>query len=200
MSNPYFNFFSQNNTNEFNLFNNLSSEIINIYGIDCYYMPRNKRKDDMLFGDAIGSYFTGDNSFMISMYLENPLDFENDEMFSKFGIQTTNNVNFIVNMSDIHQAIGDRPFTGDLIYVPNFNRVFSVSKAEEKYTLYMTGRLMNYKIVCNLLELSDETFEDTPFSELDSLNAMTSISPTYSDNISATTATLYIDFGETRPF
>lgn len=199
MANPYFNFNKQNN-NEFNLYNNLADEMVEIYGINCYYMPRNKRNDDHLFGDSIGAYFNSDNSFEISMYLENPLDLTNDEMYSKFGISVANQANFIVSMGRIHQALGDRPFSGDLVFCPDLgNRIFEVSKAEEKQTLYMFGKLMTYKIVCNLLELSDETF-DTPFSELNSLNSMTSISPTYSDNISATTATIHIDFDERSPW
>jgi hypothetical protein len=200
MANPYFNFFNQN-TNEFNLYNNLADEIVEQWGMPAYYMPRQNRKDDYLFGDAVGSYFTAENSFEITLYLENPLDFTNDENYSsKFGLQVNNQANFIVQQQRIHQAIGNKPYTGDLIYTPMLgNRVWELSKGEEKNTLYMFGQLMTYKLVCNLLELSDETF-DTPYSELNSLNSMTSISSSHSDNISATTATVHISFDERFPF
>lgn len=200
MANKYFNFYNEN-TNEHSLFNNLADEMIEMYGIDTYYMSRQNRKEDYLFGDAIGSQFTEDNSFHISMYLENPLDMVGDENFSKFGLQIQNQAIFLVQQQRIHQSIGNRPYTGDLIYCPTVlkNRIFEVYEAEEKANLYSFGKLSIYKITCNLLEISDETFE-TPYSELNSLNDTTSISTKFTDNISATTATIHIDFSERNPW
>lgn len=198
MANPYFNFY-QENSNEFNLYSNLTDEFIEMAGILTYYMPRNVQRVDMLLGEDYGAYFTKDTSFEISLYLENPLDFTNDEMYSKLGITIDNQANFFVQMQRIHQAIGNRPFTGDLIYIPMFNRVFEVSKAEEKSTFYLFGKLPTYKIVCSLLKKAGETF-DTPYAELNSLNGATSISPSYSDNMTDNQVTSIIDFDETNPF
>ncbi len=199
MANKYFNWYNKNK--EFDLYNCLADESIEQYGIQCIYMPKKYRKDDRLFGESIGSYFTSDNSFEITMYLEDPMSFSEDEMYSKFGMTVNNRVTLFVQQERIIKSIGDEPFYGDLIYIPMFNRLFEVVSPEEKSSFFLFGRLMTYAIKCELMKYGQETM-DTGIDAVDNLNNTTSQKPELIDNLNDDTEEVIatINFDEKSPF
>jgi len=199
MANPYFNFYSNNK--EWDLYNNMSDESIEMYGIQCFYMPRKSKKVDMLFGEDVGSYFTSDSSFEISMYLEDPLSFANDEMYSKFGLTVNNEISLFVQQDRIRNILGDEPFFGDLIYVPMFNRLFEVTNPEEKTSFFLFGRLMVYKIKATLIQYNQEKI-DVGIEEIDNLYGKTAPTVSMTDNMSATHSDVVatLNFDESNPF
>lgn len=198
MANPYFNFY--NNNQEFDLYNKMSDESIEIFGIQCYYMPRSVRKTDMLFGEDVGSYFTSDTTFEITMYLEDGLSFGTDELYSKFGLNVTNEVSLFVQQDRIRNLIGDEPFFGDLIYIPMFNRLFEVTNPEEKSSFFLFGRLMVYKIKATLIQYSQEKI-DVGIDEIDNLYGNTAPTVSLTDNFEDTNEEVvdFINFDEESP-
>ena len=198
MSNQYFNFYKNNQ--EFNLYNNMALESIEIFGIDCLYMPRSVRKTDMLFGEDSGAYFTNETSFEIKMYLEDTLSFGEDEMYSKFGLTVNNRCTLFVQQDRIRNLIGDEPFFGDLIYIPMFNRLFEVTNPEEKNTHFLFGRLMTYAIKCELIKYSQEKI-DVGIDEIDNLYGNTAPTVSLTDNFEDTNEEVvdFINFDEESP-
>lgn len=198
MSNQYFNFYKNNQ--EFNLYNNMALESIEIFGIDCLYMPRSVRKTDMLFGEDSGAYFTNETSFEIKMYLEDTLSFGEDEMYSKFGLTVNNRCTLFVQQDRIRNLIGDEPFFGDLIYIPMFNRLFEVINPEEKNTHFLFGRLMTYAIKCELIKYSQEKI-DVGIDEIDNLYGNTAPTVSLTDNFEDTNEEVvdFINFDEESP-
>lgn len=198
MANPMFNFYNQNV--EFDLYNKMTDELIEMYGIQCLYMPRNVRKTDMLFGEDVGAYFTADTSFEITMYLEDPLSFGTDELYSKFGISVDNRCTLFVQQDRIRNLIGDEPFFGDLIYIPMFNRLFEVTSPEEKSSFFLFGRLMTYAIRCVLINYSQENIE-VGIDEVDDLYGKTASTVSLTDNMTDidTDVTNTISFEEDSP-
>lgn len=199
MANPYMNFF--NNNQEWDLYNNCADESIESFGIQTLYLLKKYRHDDKLFGETAGTFFNSENSFEITMYLEDPISFGEDEMYSKFGLTINNRMNLFVQKERLINTIGDEPFFGDLIYVPMFNRVFEIVNPEEKNTFFLFGRLMTYALRCELMKYNQETF-DTGVDELDNLNDKTATEPSLIDNFEdeddEVTAT--INFDENNPF
>lgn len=198
MANPYFNFY--NNNQEFTLYNNMADEMIEMYGIQCLYMPRSVRKTDMLFGEDSGAYFTSDTSFEITMFLEDPLSFGEDEMYSKFGLTVNNRCTLFVQQDRIRNLIGDEPFFGDLIYIPMFNRLFEVTNPEEKTSFFLFGRLMTYAIKCELIKYSQEKI-DVGIDEIDNLYGNTAPTVSLTDNFEDTNEEVvdFINFDEESP-
>lgn len=198
MANPYFNFY--NNNQEFTLYNNMADEMIEMYGIQCLYMPRSVRKTDMLFGEDSGAYFTSDTSFEITMYLEDPLSFGEDEMYAKFGLSVNNRCTLFVQQDRLRNLIGDEPFFGDLIYIPMFNRLFEVTNPEEKTSFFLFGRLMTFAIKCELIKYSQEKI-DVGINEIDNLYGNTAPTVSLTDNFEDTNEEVvdFINFDEESP-
>jgi len=199
MANPYFKFYEHNH--EFNLYNNLADEFIENHGIQCLYMPRKTKKVDMLFGEDVGSYFNNDTAFEITMYLEDPLSFGEDENYSKFGITVNNRCTLFVQQDRIREAIGGEPFFGDLIYIPMFNRLFEVIEPEEKNTFFLFGRLMTYGIKCELIKYNQEKI-NVGEPEIDDLYGETAPNEILKDNMKDDNEKVveYISFDEKNPF
>ncbi len=198
MANQYFNFY--NNNQEFDLYNKMSDEAIEMFGIQCLYMPRSVRKTDMLFGEDSGSYFTSDTSFEITMYLEDPLSFGEDELYTKFGLSVNNRCTLFVQQDRIRNLIGDEPFFGDLIYIPMFNRLFEVTNPEEKTSFFLFGRLMTYAIKATLIQYNQEKIE-VGIDEIDNLYGNTAPTVSLTDNFEDTNQEVvdFINFDEESP-
>lgn len=199
MTNQYFNFYKENK--EWDLYNKMSDETIEIFGIQCFYMPRKSKKVDMLFGEDVGSYFTSETAFEISMYLEDPLSFSSDENYTKWGINIDNTASLFVQQDRLREAIGDEPFFGDLIYIPMFNRLFEVTNPEEKSSHFLFGRLMIYNIKVTLIKFNQEKI-DVGIPEIDDLYGKTSVTVSLEDNMTDAEQQVvdYIDFTEKNPF
>lgn len=200
MANQYFNFYNENN-NEWDLYNKLADEVTETYGIQCLYMPRKSKKVDMLFGEDVGSYFNSETAFEVTMYLEDPLSFGEDETYSKFGISVNNRCTLFVQQDRLRECIGGEPFFGDLVYIPMFNRLFEVTNPEEKSSHFLFGRLMTYAIKLELIKFNQEKI-DVGIPEIDDLYGKTSVTVSLEDNMTDTEQQVvdYIDFTEKNPF
>lgn len=199
MANQYFNFYKNNQ--EWDLYNNLCLECIETYGIQCLYMPRKSKKSDMLFGEDVGSYFNSETAFEVTMYLEDPLSFGEDETYSKFGISVNNRCTLFVQQDRLRECIGGEPFFGDLVYIPMFNRLFEVTNPEEKSSFFLFGRLMTYAIKLELIKFNQEKI-DVGIPEIDDLYGKTATSQILNDNMTDDDQRVIdtINFDETNPF
>jgi len=202
MANRYFNFYNDKGGNpEWDLYNKLADEAIESYGIQCLYMPRKSKKVDMLFGEDVGSYFNNETAFEITMYLEDPLSFGEDEQYSKFGITVNNRCTLFVQQDRLREAISGEPFFGDLIYIPMFHRLFEVMNPEEKISHFLFGRLMTYGIKCELIKYSQEKIE-VGETEIDNLYGNTAASQILNDNMTDNDQRVIdtVNFDENNPF
>lgn len=199
MGNKYFNWYNKNQ--EWNLYNCLADESVEQYGIQCYYLPKKHINDDRLFGESLGTYFSSNDSFEITMYLEDSMSFGEDEMYSKFGISVNNRCTLFVQQQRLIEQIGDEPFFGDLIYVPMFNRLFEVVNPEEKTSFFLFGRLMTYALKCELFKYNQQTM-DTGIEQVDNLNGETAQVPELNDNMGDDNEEVLsiINFDEKNPF
>ena len=122
-------------TNEQRLLEDLIIESIKIYGHDVYYLPRVSVKQDNILGEDVLSQF--DNAYPVEMYLTNIQGWEgNGELFTKFGIQVTDQATFVVSKRRWEDVVGShpaellqlpsRPAEGDLIYLPKTNSMFEI--------------------------------------------------------------------------
>lgn len=156
MINPYF----SNNQNEQNLVEDITVEIIQSTGVDCYYIPRDYLSIDRIFGEDPGSYF--DNAYSLEMYLQSYKGFEGNDVITQFGLEIKDKVNLVFARRRFKQEVTNknnlltRPREGDLIYFPPSKSLFEINFVEHENPFYPLGRLYSYFITAELFTYSYE--------------------------------------------
>jgi hypothetical protein len=172
---PSTNFYFNNyqNSLEQRLIEDLIIESIKIYGIECYYMPRDLVAKDELWGEDTLSKF--DNAYQIEMYIKSVDGFEGDgDFLSKFGLEIRDEMTLTVSQRRFDEEIlidqttvdSNRPMEGDLIYFPLNGKIFEVKFVEHEAVFYQMGSLQTYDLRCELFEYSHEIL-DTGIRDID---------------------------------
>lgn len=162
-------------TNEQRLLEDLIIESIKIYGHDVYYLPRTSVKPDEVLGEDVMSRF--ENAYPVEMYLTNIQGWEGDgELFTKFGIQVSDQATFVISKRRWEEAVGSnpdevlqlptRPAEGDLIYFPKTNSMFEIKFVQHLNPFYQVGKFYVYSMSCELYQYSSEQF-NTGVDEID---------------------------------
>ena len=213
------NFYFENysNSGEQNLIEDLVIESIRIYGIDTYYINRNRQNnDDILNEDDLPIF---DEAYSIEMYVKNVDGFEGEgDFLSKFGLQIRDSMTMTVAIRVFEQEVsrytGDvRPQEGDLLFFPLNKKMFKIMHVEHESIFYQMGDLQVYDLRCELFEYSQERFQTgieeiddlfkdyvTTTPEAQTLSGLEQVDP-LADNASIETlADNIVDFTETNPF
>lgn len=162
-------------TNEQLLVEDLVIEALQMYGMDCYYLPRSTRDQvDYLFGeDTLKQYIT---AYPIEMYLENVMGMEGEQDFiSKFGLEIRDEVRMLVSRRRFVATIPQiRPNEGDLIYIPmvkNFFEITFVEHENDQAMFYTLGRGRGGNIYVFGIKMKQYVFSneivDVGISEID---------------------------------
>lgn len=175
-SNFFFNNFKS--SQEQDLLESLIIESIAIYGLDCYYIPRNLNNYDKIYGaDDQSSY---DNAYSIVCYIENVDGFQGDGNFmSKFGLEIRDQITVSVAQKIFNQEVGQyttqlRPNEGDLLYFPLNQKCFQVKYTNKYEFFYQLGGLQTYQLTLELFEYAGEAM-NTGIPEIDILQKQYSL-------------------------
>lgn len=164
MKNQYF---SYGTNSEQKLYDDLVRESIEIFGINCYYIPRKLVSYDKLFGEDVNSQFN--ESYLIELYLESYQNFEGQgDLFTKFGVQINDQATFTVSRTTWENIVSSsenlitnkRPNEGDLIYYPLGNNFFQINFVEHESPFWQVGEVQMYKMRCELFTYSQEKMDD----------------------------------------
>lgn len=177
-TNLYFNHFPKNITNEQLLVEDLLIESLKIYGMDCYYLPREVRANteiDVLMGEDQLKTFT--KAYPLEMYLENVTGMDGEEdIISKFGLEIRDEISLLVSRRKFKYHVNGRtrPYEGDLIYVPlvqNFFEIMHVEHENDQAMFYTLGRGRGANVYVYALKLKQFVFSEeiieTGISEID---------------------------------
>ncbi len=164
-TNNYFNNYpSSQITSEQLLVEDLVIEAMQIYGMDCWYLPRTTRDQvDYLFGeDTLKQYIT---AYPIEMYLENVTGMDGEQDFiSKFGLEIRDEMQFLVSRRRFKATIPlERPLEGDLVYVPlvkNFFEITFVEHENDQAMFYTLGRGRGGNVYVYALKLKQFVFSN----------------------------------------
>ena len=168
-------FFSPKVNTEQYMFEDIIIESIKMYGQDVFYMPRKIVQRDLILGEDIESEFNTANT--VEMFIENTEGFEGEgNIFQKFGMEIRDEATFIVAKRSWQKLVGiwnsdindDRPFEGDLIYLPLSKSFFEISYVEHEQPFYQLSNLPVFKLQARLFEFNDEEF-NTGIAEVDSI-------------------------------
>lgn len=168
-------YFSQTVRSEQNLYEDLIVESLQIYGQECYYLPRNIVTRDMILNEDPKSKF--DDAFLVEMYLENVDGFDGDgALMTKFGLEIRDQATFVVAKRTWEKLVGiwktgqvtNRPCEGDLIYLPLSKSFMEIKFVDHQSPFYQLSKFPVYKLRCELFEYSNEEVT-TGIKEIDQL-------------------------------
>ena len=177
--NPYF---LQGSSGEQGLVQDLINEQLKIYGVECFYLPRQYATTHKIIREVIESKFK--QSYPIEAYVENFDGYgDNTVMLSKFGIQSNKELTVTISQERFHNYItpliknlpdinlpnvelDHRPREGDLIYFPLGDRLFEVKFVEHEKPFYQLRKNYVYTLSCELFRPEDEIL-DTGIEEID---------------------------------
>ena len=150
------------------LINSLTSEVIQIHGLDVFYLPRTLVKEDLLMGEDVLSKFS--TVYEIEMYLKSTEGFGGEgDLVSKFGLDVRDEVIFTVHRDRFELATDmSKPLEGDLIYLPINKGLFEIKFVEHEQPFYQSGKNYSFDITCELFQYAEEQL-DTAESEIDSI-------------------------------
>ena len=175
-TNLYFNNYPANQiTSEQLLVEDLVIEALGIYGMDVFYLPRTSRDSvDLLYGeDTLKTYVSASS---IEMYLENVTGMQGEgDFISKFGLEIRDEITLLVSRRRFSSTVNQqRPFEGDLIYVPllrNFFEITFVEHENDQAMFYTLGRGRGGNVYVYALKLKQFVFSneiiETGISEID---------------------------------
>ena len=148
-----------------------------MYGIEVHYMPRSFIGENDVIREVVQSAFT--SSYPIEAYIQNYEGYaENPVLLSKFGIEQTQEVVFVISQerweSYIEPLIRDkpdvklssRPKEGDLIYLPLGDRLYEIKYVEHEKPFYQLQKNYVYELRCELFRYENEVI-DTDIHEID---------------------------------
>lgn len=140
-------------------------------------MPRQYVNERTIIKEVIESQFS--NAAPIEAYLENNEGYsDNTTLLSKFGIQSTQEINLIISQDRFefyleplikntsNTKLSTRPKEGDLIYFPLGDRLFEIKFVEHEKPFYQLQKNYVYTLKCELFRYSDEVI-DTGVGEID---------------------------------
>jgi len=150
-------------------------ECLKIYGLDTYYLPRQKVNEDTILGEDTLNNF--EHAYPLEMYMQNVTGFEGDgDLMSKFGVEIRDTATFIVARRRWDETVArsgnavltTRAAEGDIIYFPLTKAYFEIKFVEATDPFFQVGKLYVYKLQCELMQYSSERF-NTGVSDIDSI-------------------------------
>ena len=171
-------YFLQGSSGEQRLVQDLINEQLKIYGQDVVYLPRKIINKNTIMKEVTASTF--DDAFRMEAYLVNYEGFEGSgDVLSKFGIQTTDAVSFVISKEryedfispfltvDTAYQLASRPEEGDLIYLPLDNTMFEIKYVEGKKPFYQLNNLYVYTLSCEVMDYALDEKIDTGIEDVD---------------------------------
>tara|TARA_R110000850_G_scaffold110628_6_gene223771 strand:- start:3278 stop:4048 length:771 start_codon:yes stop_codon:yes gene_type:complete len=156
--NPYTGGFTKND-NEKDLLHSLTMETIQKNGVEGFYIYREHKNVDILFGEDPTSVF--EDTYPIAMYIESFDEYGGDgDIYSKFGYTVNDEVSLTVNPFLFNHQVNNKsntPREGDLIYFPMGKALFEITWVEDEKPFYQNGTLPQLKVTAQKFTYSNES-------------------------------------------
>ena len=197
-------FFTQGTRNEQNLLQSLNNEMIKVYGVECYYIPRKYMTTNTIIKEVVQSKF--DDAYPLEAYVNNYDVYQgNGRILSKFGVEVQDDINLVISRERFETYIqplirnetgiklSSRPKEGDLIWFPLDDRLYEIKFVEHAKPFYQLKELYVYELQCEVFRYEDETI-DTGISTIDDETTEIGYSQTLTLTGVGTTATAVTSF------
>lgn len=170
-------YFQKDVPSEQSLADALIIEVIQIYGQDFLYIPRETVTRDQILGEEVSRFVDANR---IEMYFDNPSQgFDptppsTGDLMSRFGLEVPDSGNFIVSKQRFMEVMSHnvnirnlgRPREGDLIYYPVADALFEIKFVEDEVPFYAFGAKYTFNLNCQRFTYNQEVV-DTGDSSVD---------------------------------
>ena len=159
--NPYINTTSVGS--EQKLIEDITVELIQGVGQDCYYVPRKYFSIDSIFGEDPASSFK--KAYVLEMYIQSYKGFDGTDVITQFGLEIKDKITLVFARKRFTEEVTtmdstiSRPREGDLIYFPLSKSLFEINFVEHENPLYPLGKLYTYQITAELFTYSYEKIQ-----------------------------------------
>ena len=197
-------FFTQGTRNEQNLLQSLNNEMIKVYGVECYYIPRKYLTTNTIIKEVVQSKF--DDAYPLEAYVNNYDTYQgNGRILSKFGVEVQDDINLVISRERFETYIqplirnetgiklSSRPKEGDLVWFPLDDRLYEIKFVEHAKPFYQLKELYVYELQCEVFRYEDETI-DTGIGTIDDETTEIGYSQTLTLTGVGTTATAVTTF------
>ncbi|NCP97689.1 hypothetical protein GW796_05540 [archaeon] len=134
------------------LYDNILSEFIYLYGSDVVWLHNEVNKAEPIFGEYLAAEI--DRGYPMRMFIEETEAWGGSgDMFSKFGLQVTDECTLHINKASFLNASASAyPKQGDLVYINKTQKLFEVTHIENETSpgFYLFGNRTVYRISCKL--------------------------------------------------
>jgi len=135
-------------------------EIIELYGVSCYYIPRNFVNEDTLLGENDLSTFT--NKYELKVFIKEVDGFAGiGDFYSKFGLYSPDEATLEISENQFKIATElSKPYIGDLIILPwtKPKTIYEINFVETESPFYHLGRVPIFDLSIKRWQYSRETF------------------------------------------
>lgn len=148
------------------LINDLTREVIEINGLEVYYVIReNSNVKDTIYNEEPTARFL--NARKVEMYINTPEGFEGaGDLVSKFGLDVVDELILIANRERFVDEVKiGTPREGDLIYLPLGKGLFEIKFVEHEKPFYQLGKNHVFEMTCELFRYNNQIF-DVPQQEM----------------------------------
>ena len=197
-------FFTQGTRNEQSLLQSLNNEMIKIYGVECYYIPRKYLTTNTIIKEVVQSKF--DDAYPLEAYVNNYDVYQgNGRILSKLGVEVQDDINLVISRERFETYIqplirnetginlSSRPKEGDLIWFPLDDRLYEIKFVEHAKPFFQLKELYVYELSCEVFRYEDETV-DTGIGQIDDETTEIGYSQTLTLTGIGTTATAVTSF------
>ena len=163
-------FFTQGTRNEQDLLQSLNNEMIKMYGVECYYLPRKYLTTNTVIKEVIQSKF--DDAYPLEAYVNNYDVYQgNGTILSKFGVEVQQDINLVISRerfktyiqplirNETGITLSSRPKEGDLIWFPLDDRLYEIKFVEHAKPFFQLKELYVYELQCEVFRYEDETID-----------------------------------------
>lgn len=189
--NPYFNNSSKklnehfsfqgevfSNKEEKRVYDIMQEEICSQFGIRAWYLPKEIRTMDIVFGEAIASTFQ--KKFECALMPQDPVFRLGQDIVQSFGYSIETPCTFyapeysIINELKSLQLDGrDFPSPQDLLYIPLLNQIYQINYINTRINTMQQGSPRIIVFYCQTFDLETDRFQlndlnDAPLSKIDS--------------------------------
>jgi hypothetical protein len=171
-------FQNADNRNEQKLIDDLIVESIKQFGIDCFYLPRTIKNQDLLYGtDTVSEY---NSSYLMEFYVKSTQSLSaQSEFLSKFNVEIRDQIYLSCAVRSFYENVGakegiNRPREGDLLWIPMSNDAVVIKYVDPKPVFYQMGTLQFFDITCEMWEYSSEIL-NTGVADFDAMQQQFSI-------------------------
>lgn len=103
-----FNIYNKGNGNEYELFSNLTKEVINLYGVNIKYYKTKRSNKNFIIGENSHLVIDNNLTFRFNVMLETKEDFgDSSNLYTKFGLQSSNIITCFIHKDDFYKIHKD---------------------------------------------------------------------------------------------